>query len=376
MALGVGAVAMGLFPPPLLSNLPDWSKQFIGWSGLFLMVVGTIALFMPKLKWFRRKTNEQPVPVGRTLRLSTNDSSQSNSGNSIVVAHSTGSTIVIGGAHNIAGANDPIQRAVFTPRILIGSGTPFDVYRKNLHATTHTIRIGIKNNSDDKALTNCHLTVESISGKLASKCPVTIKSGFALNPGATEYFDFIEFDEVETGKPALSHANAILAYFPINKLSNGKSYLDEQPYSVTLKLTAAECAPCVSDYRIWIQNGLMCLDELVPLERGAIELGRKCPGLEQAAQNHASSIGAHDISEIKKYMAYALFEVAQIFFKDNLSLSRSFTIFDKDKYGSPVFVNGGSTIRLKDGRLLKELHVLQRDLDSAISFYEDKSLGC
>ena len=155
--------------------------------------------------------------------------------------------------------------------IVLGSGSPFDHYRSHIHYKTHRIRVCVRNSSQTTSLTNCQLTLENISGRLANRCPVPIKTGFNLNPGQVEYVDFVELDE-----PSSTPSMGIVAHFPINKLSNGKSYLDDGPYDLTLKATAAESSPDVVHCRLRVEDGMLRLERRdatpakeMPVERDA-----------------------------------------------------------------------------------------------------------
>ena len=147
--------------------------------------------------------------------------------------------------------------------LLFGVGAPFDQYKSRIHFQEHLIRVGVENLSR-RQLTNCEITLERITGRLSHRCPVKIKSGFVLNPGAKDYVPFVQWDEVERG-PSLHEGprgrdQGITAFFPINKLSNGMSYLDDQPYELALKATAAECDPHEVKCGLWIENGKLRLE--------------------------------------------------------------------------------------------------------------------
>jgi class 3 adenylate cyclase len=149
-------------------------------------------------------------------------------------------------------------------RLVLGVGAPFDRYKSRLHFKEHRILIGVENVSLVRQLTNCDVSVEQISGRLSHRCPVKIKSEFVLNPGAKEYIPFVEWDEVLRG-PSLHESSAggnpgIEAYFPINPLSNGVSYLDDEPYDLVLRATAAESPPHEVRCRLWIENGVLRLE--------------------------------------------------------------------------------------------------------------------
>jgi hypothetical protein len=147
--------------------------------------------------------------------------------------------------------------------LLFGVGAPFDQYRSRIHFREHLIRIGIENRSFSQQLTNCEVTVEQISGRLSPRCPVKVKSGFTLNPGAKDFIPFVQWDEVIRG-PSLHESSTgkdqgIEAFFPINPLSDGISYLDDQPYEILLRATAAESPPDLVKCRLWIENGALKL---------------------------------------------------------------------------------------------------------------------
>lgn len=147
-------------------------------------------------------------------------------------------------------------------KIVIASGAPFDFFRQHLYTKNHLVRLGV-HNSSSRQLTNCELLLTKISGQLAQRCPVTIRSGFSLNPGATEYIDFVDFDETTSGPPA-NVPPGIVAHFPINQLSDGRSFLDDQPYDLTLQATAAESSPDVAVCTLAIVSGVLTLKRAAP----------------------------------------------------------------------------------------------------------------
>jgi hypothetical protein len=138
-------------------------------------------------------------------------------------------------------------------RVILGTGAPFDILKNRLHTRNRLIRIGVQNLSTTQRLTNCEVILNSITGRLANKCPVKVEAGFSLNPGAIRYIDFVDFDETISGPP-ISNPPTIRAHFPINPLSNGESYLDDQPYDLVLKATAAETPSFTERYRLWIDQ--------------------------------------------------------------------------------------------------------------------------
>lgn len=135
--------------------------------------------------------------------------------------------------------------------IVFGSGPPFDFYRSHIHFRTHLSRAAVVSR---KRMTNCELRLDKISGRLSQHVPVKIGSTFSLNPGVPEYIDFVSYDEAIRG-PAIHDPATIEAKFPINPLSNGVSYLDDQPYTMTLTASAAEARhPKQIDCRVWIED--------------------------------------------------------------------------------------------------------------------------
>jgi hypothetical protein len=146
--------------------------------------------------------------------------------------------------------------------IVLGSTAPFDTYKTGLHKRYHTIKIGLVNNSQLRALTNCQLTLENITGMLTDKCPVPIKTGFILNPGAYEYVELVGLSE--SGSDVAFDQSGpkfeIRAYFPINPLrSDQSSWLDHQPYTLTLLATAAESPSCRLVCRLFVEKGVLQL---------------------------------------------------------------------------------------------------------------------
>jgi len=148
--------------------------------------------------------------------------------------------------------------------IEISDGAPFNTYTKGLHTKTHLIRIGIVNGIYDRAVTNCQLRLEQITGPFSDQCPVTIKQNFTINGGAREYIPFVEFDErIDKDRPAPSKPGLIRLYFPLTRpLSNGISYLDAGSYELTLLATSAETPPARQKCRLALEDGFLSLQRL------------------------------------------------------------------------------------------------------------------
>ena len=147
--------------------------------------------------------------------------------------------------------------------VVLGSAPPFHTYKAGLHQRSHLIKIGLVNPSSSRALTNCQLCVESITGGFAHKCPIIIKAGFILNPGAHEYIYFAALNESgsEIAYVQGERKYGIRVYFPINPLPSDKSsWLDDQPYTLTLLATAAKSPPCRLICRLYVESGALKLE--------------------------------------------------------------------------------------------------------------------
>jgi hypothetical protein len=148
--------------------------------------------------------------------------------------------------------------------IEIGDGAPFNTYVERLHTKTHLIRIGVVNGIQDKAVTNCQLRLEHITGPSSDRCPVIIKQNFTINGGATEYIPLVEFVErIDKATPAPSRLGRIRLHFPLTRpLSNGISYLDAGSYELTLMATSAETPPARQKCRLMLADGFLNLQRL------------------------------------------------------------------------------------------------------------------
>jgi hypothetical protein len=146
---------------------------------------------------------------------------------------------------------------------MFGAGAPFEEHKRGMFKISHIIRVGIENSSRTVRLTHCELTVESISGSLSRKCPVKVKEGISLNPRAKEYIDFVCFGEAIPGSPP-DDPPMIRAYFPINPqpILENRSYLDDQPYDLTLVATAAQSAPHTERCRLWVDKDKLRLERV------------------------------------------------------------------------------------------------------------------
>jgi hypothetical protein len=148
--------------------------------------------------------------------------------------------------------------------IEIGDDARFNTYAKRLYTKTHLIRIGVVNRTKDKAITNCQLLLEHITGSHSDSCPVIIKQNFIVNGGATEYIPLVEFDErIDKATPAPSKPGLIQLHFPLTRpLSNGISYLDAGSYELTLLATSAETPPARQRCRLVLGDGFLSLQRL------------------------------------------------------------------------------------------------------------------
>jgi hypothetical protein len=149
-------------------------------------------------------------------------------------------------------------------RIEIGDGALFNTYVERLHTKTHLIRIGVVNGIQGKAVTNCQLRLEQITGSSSERCPITIKQNFIINGGVTEYIPLAEFDErINKSRPAPSKPGLIRLHFPLTRpLSNGISYLNAGSYELTLLATSAETPPASQKCRLVLEDGFLSLQRL------------------------------------------------------------------------------------------------------------------
>ena len=86
---------------------------------------------------------------------------------------------------------------------------------------------------------------------------------FELNPGAPKHLDFAAYDEAINGPPLSESGtkkHTIEARFPINPLSSGISYLDDEPYTIMLFASVAESEPCCIECRLWVEDGRLRLE--------------------------------------------------------------------------------------------------------------------
>ncbi len=144
----------------------------------------------------------------------------------------------------------------------IGESDLFHTYKEKLYMRAHLIRIGVRNNFRDKALTNCKVKLNSISGEFSNRMPIVVADITSLNPRDIIYVNFASLDE-ENGSIAYDgdkRKYGIQVYFPINPLPSDKSnWLDNEPYEIELLATAAECPPFAIKCKLWVDGGRLKL---------------------------------------------------------------------------------------------------------------------
>jgi hypothetical protein len=154
----------------------------------------------------------------------------------------------------------------------IGDGPPFDSYKDRIHLRNHLVSVGITNRMVRQPATNCELILERITGPLSACCPVKIKTNFVLNAGATEYIPLAEFDErIDRTRPAPSKPGLIMVHFPINQLSDRRSYLDAGSYELTLLATSADTPATRVTCRLILEDGFLSLQLTQGLVPSALE---------------------------------------------------------------------------------------------------------
>jgi hypothetical protein len=142
-------------------------------------------------------------------------------------------------------------------RIIVGTGTPFDKFKESIYTRNHLIQIAV---TARRTSTNCRVILEHITGSLSSHCPVIIRANFTINAGDTEYVPIAEFAErLNTSRPAPSDPGLIQVHFPINPLSDGKSYMDVGAYELSVLATSAETAATRIRCRLAVDDGLLTL---------------------------------------------------------------------------------------------------------------------
>ena len=147
-------------------------------------------------------------------------------------------------------------------RVILGDDGPFHVYRNKLHRLDHLIKIAIENASSTKSLSNCNVNLLKLSGAFSAKCPVSIKTGFQLNPGETTYLDFAELEESgqDVAYDSSGRRYGIRVYFPVNPLSDKSNWLDHEPYTLTIQATSAESPPFTLNCRLFVEGQKLRLE--------------------------------------------------------------------------------------------------------------------
>ncbi len=148
------------------------------------------------------------------------------------------------------GANAPLD-------IVVGIGRAFESKRANgLYKTTHTFSIAVKNRDRERFLSNCKLFLDIPDQKDGSLRSYLLVDTFTLNASEERLVQIVSYDEPATMS---QHAgDSIHLHIPIG-VGYGVGYgwpwqMPVGAYSVTLRATSKESAPCEIVCKIWVDD--------------------------------------------------------------------------------------------------------------------------
>lgn len=128
----------------------------------------------------------------------------------------------------------------------------FEESKSKIYYTIKQLSVCVEN-VGAKGLTQCQLYFDGIStedGRLATKIAL-LPSSFSLNPSASEFIPLVSCDEGRESPPG----NAAL-HVParVDGATGDRIIETSKIHVITLRATAAECEPCVRNFRVWLSD--------------------------------------------------------------------------------------------------------------------------
>jgi hypothetical protein len=141
---------------------------------------------------------------------------------------------------------------------------------RNISWATTTLSVCVEN-LGELALHNCQLYFDGISSedgnlpKAVALCPAP----FDLNGSESRFVEIVSFEERK-------HATMGALHVPlrIDRTLGNRTFDAAEEHRITLRATAAECAPCVRHFRFWVTQDFRIKMERVGRLRGRTDAVR------------------------------------------------------------------------------------------------------
>lgn len=141
--------------------------------------------------------------------------------------------------------------------VTVGAGGAFEEKRSNgLYKTRHTFSVAIKNNDEERFLSNCKFFLDISDPKDGTSRTYLLVDAFTLNASEERYVPIVSYDEPAT---ISRHAgDAISLHVPIGvgyDVGYGWPWhLPLGAYSLKLRATSKQTAPCEVTCKIWVDD--------------------------------------------------------------------------------------------------------------------------
>lgn len=142
--------------------------------------------------------------------------------------------------------------------IIVGSGRAFEEKQANgLYQTKHTFLIAIRNDDRERFLSNCKFFLDIPDQNGQEPRSYLLIDTFTLNASEQRFVEIASYNEPAT---VSRHAgDTIHLHIPVGvgyNVGHGWPWrLPVGAYSITLRATSKECAPCIVVCRMWVDNG-------------------------------------------------------------------------------------------------------------------------
>lgn len=136
--------------------------------------------------------------------------------------------------------------------IYVANERRYDENKQDLHWGIKTISVAVKN-IGATGLSNCQLYFDGIStedGNLPKGCE--LQKGlppFKLNGSETLFFKLLRFEE-----RAQCTAGNLFVPFALDRDAGYRTFDRAGAHIITLRATAAECAPCIRRFKFWVDS--------------------------------------------------------------------------------------------------------------------------
>ena len=132
----------------------------------------------------------------------------------------------------------------------VGDSGPYFNTDGSVYSIQRTFNLKLENTAQKETLMDCSIRIMAVLPPTDYEGPWLLRDGIALNAGAHEFIPLVTY-----GEPADPEKYGGGDTFATMATEKGRPTLDVGPqYTVTLRATAQNIAPCDFECRVWVDE--------------------------------------------------------------------------------------------------------------------------